>query len=98
MDIVRFVIILTSLLSFHIEGRWATHYLHNKKGTVIVLLATYVYMHKFYVCHYLPCLDVNYSFIQDKWSALLLAARHGRTKVVKILLNAGASMTVSNKV
>ena len=36
--------------------------------------------------------------IQDQWSALLLATRHGHTKVVEVLLNAGASMTVSNKV
>ena len=42
--------------------------------------------------------DFSLINIQDKWSALLLAARHGRTKVVEVLLNAGASMTVSNKV
>ena len=35
---------------------------------------------------------------QDGWSALMIAARQGMTKVVPLLLKAGANIDLQNKV
>jgi hypothetical protein len=75
------------------------HFLNgNHEGPVSVRYAEGSTTSSSTINFFIGCVELGSILMQDGWTALALAAYHGHTQIVHILLNAGASPDVQGQV